>query len=107
MAPSHAYTLAGDGSAPRLVNLREPVLEPGEILLDTEMTEVFGTDLHLQSGAMHGVPYPVIPGHFLVGKVAWVEAARLDIDGRPIARGDTLVFLDPAHLADEEETRDD
>jgi L-iditol 2-dehydrogenase len=94
MATFTAYTLAGDGSAPRLVSLPEPVLEPGEILLDTQMTEVCGTDLHLQSGAMHGVPYPVIPGHFLVGKVARVQGERLDIDGRRIAPGDTLVFLD-------------
>jgi threonine dehydrogenase-like Zn-dependent dehydrogenase len=89
-----AYTLAGDGSAPQPVSLRDPVLEPGEILLETLMTEVCGTDLHLQSGAMHGVPYPVIPGHFLAGKVAQVRGRRLDIDGHPVAEGDTLVFLD-------------
>jgi threonine dehydrogenase-like Zn-dependent dehydrogenase len=94
MATFTAYTLAGDGSAPRPVSLPDPVIEEGEILLETQMTEVCGTDLHLQSGAMRGVPYPVIPGHFMVGNVAQVKGHRLDIDGRLIVRGDTLVFLD-------------
>jgi len=58
------------------------------------MTEVCGTDLHLQSGDLHGVPYPVIPGHFMVGTVAQVRGRRFDIDGHAIARGDTLVFFD-------------
>lgn len=89
-----AYTLAGDGSAPRRVTLPEPLIGPGEILLETQLTEVCGTDLHLQSGAMTGVPYPVIPGHFMVGTVAKVVGYRLDMDGARIAEGDTLVFMD-------------
>jgi L-iditol 2-dehydrogenase len=94
MTTFSAYTLAGDGSAPRRVTLPEPALDPGEILLETQVTEVCGTDLHLQSGAMSGVPYPVIPGHFMVGKVAEVAGVRVDIDGARIVEGDTLVFMD-------------
>lgn len=89
-----AYSLAGDGSDPERLSLSDPDLQAGEILLETLLTEVCGTDLHLQSGAMDCVPYPVIPGHFMVGRVARVEGPRSDIDGRPIAEGAILAFLD-------------
>jgi threonine dehydrogenase-like Zn-dependent dehydrogenase len=89
-----AYSLAGDGSDPERLSLPEPDLKEGEMLLETLVTEVCGTDLHLQSGAMTGVPYPVIPGHFMVGRVVRMERPRTDIDGRPIEEGATLAFLD-------------
>lgn len=89
-----AYSLAGDGSGPKRVSLSEPDLEEGEILLDTLVTEVCGTDLHLQSGALDGVPYPVIPGHFMVGRVARTAGPRVDIDGRSVQVGAILAFLD-------------
>lgn len=89
-----AYSLAGDGSDPQRLDLPDPDLAEGEILLETLLTEVCGTDLHLQSGAMEGVPYPVIPGHFMVGRVARVAGPRTDIDGRPIGDGAILAFLD-------------
>jgi len=89
-----AYSLAGDGSNPERRSLEEPDLEDGEMLLETLMTEVCGTDVHLQSGAMGGVPYPVIPGHFVVGKVARMAGPRADIDGRPVQVGEILAFLD-------------
>jgi len=89
-----AYSLSGDGSDPKPLSLSDPDLKEGEILLETLVTEVCGTDLHLQSGVMDGVPYPVIPGHFLVGKVARLVGPRSDIDGRPIEEGAVLAFLD-------------
>lgn len=89
-----AYSLSGDGSQPQRLSLSDPELEAGEILLETVLTEVCGTDLHLQSGAMGGVPYPVIPGHFMVGRIARMEGPRVDIDGRPIEEGASLAFLD-------------
>ena len=89
-----AYSLAGDGSDPKRVSLPEPDLEEGEMLLETLVTEVCGTDLHLQTGVLDGVPYPVIPGHFMVGRVAHIAGPRADIDGRSIQVGAIVAFLD-------------
>ena len=48
----------------------EPELEPGAALLATLYSEVCGTDVHLHHGRLSGVPYPIIPGHVSVGRVA-------------------------------------
>jgi threonine dehydrogenase-like Zn-dependent dehydrogenase len=89
-----AYTLNGDGTAPRKIKLEKPHLEPGELLIETVLTEVCGTDLHLQSGSMKNLPYPVIPGHFFVGRVIELNGGKQDIDGNPVKVGDMLTFLD-------------
>ena len=77
-----------------LWDLNEPVLEPGAVLLDTVASEVCGTDVHLHHGRLAGVPYPIVPGHVSVGRVA--EAIDVDQDalGRPLARGDLVTFYD-------------
>ncbi|MDH4350076.1 MAG: alcohol dehydrogenase catalytic domain-containing protein, partial [Gemmatimonadota bacterium] len=61
-------------SAPRkAIEVRdfpEPDLEPGAVLLETLASEVCGTDVHLHHGRLSGVPFPIIPGHVSVGRVA-------------------------------------
>lgn len=89
-----AYTLNGDGTAPQKVQLEKPELLPGELLIETVLTEVCGTDLHLQSGSMKGLPYPIIPGHFFVGRVIEMNGAKDDIDAKPVNIGDMLTFMD-------------
>ena len=89
-----AYTLKGDNSPAEKIQLEKPTLTDGEVLLQTLVTEVCGTDLHIQSGAMKGIPYPVIPGHFMVGRVTEVAGHKKDINGTPIEPGQTLVFMD-------------
>src|SRR5437773_12555942 len=72
----------------------EPELEPGAVLLRTRGSEVCGTDVHLWRGRLAGVPYPIIPGHVSVGEVAAVGGAVADVDGRALAVGDVVTFLD-------------
>jgi threonine dehydrogenase-like Zn-dependent dehydrogenase len=74
--------------------LPPPVLEQGSILLETIYSEVCGTDVHLLRGQFLGVPYPIIPGHFSVGRVADVRGKVCDINGRSIIPGSIVTFLD-------------
>lgn len=81
----------------RPLELREfgvPELEPGAVLLQTLGSEVCGTDVHLWHGQLAGVPYPIIPGHVSVGRVAAIGGAAADVDGRPLEVGQVVTFLD-------------
>jgi threonine dehydrogenase-like Zn-dependent dehydrogenase len=85
-------------SAPRkAIEVREfptPDLEPGAILLDTIASEVCGTDVHLHHGRLAGVPFPIIPGHVSVGRVAALRDVAADAMGTPLAEGDVVTFYD-------------
>src|SRR5580765_5822006 len=72
----------------------EPDIEEGAVLLRTLGSEVCGTDVHLWHGQLAGVPYPIIPGHVSVGEVAAVGGQAVDVDGRSLAPGDIVTFLD-------------
>jgi L-iditol 2-dehydrogenase len=65
----------------------------GGVLLETLASEVCGTDVHLWHGQLAGVPYPIIPGHVSVGRVAEPDGA-LDVDGNPLREGQIVTFLD-------------
>jgi L-iditol 2-dehydrogenase len=85
-------------SAPRkAIEIREfptPDLEPGAVLLETIASEVCGTDVHLHHGRLAGVPYPIIPGHVSVGRVAALRDVTTDATGAPLAAGDVVTFYD-------------
>ena len=81
----------------RPVELREfplPDPGPGEILLRTEASEVCGTDVHLREGRLAGVPYPIIPGHVSVGRVAAANRVERDGVGNRLREGDLVTFFD-------------
>ena len=69
-------------------------MERGSILLETIFSEVCGTDVHLHHGQLAGVPYPIIPGHVSVGRVADTGGVVNDIEGARINVGDVVTFLD-------------
>jgi len=71
-----------------------PRLEDGAALLRTIYSEVCGTDLHLQEGRLAETPYPLIPGHAVVGVVEEVCGEVLDAEGRPLRGGEVVTFLD-------------
>ena len=73
---------------------REPELEPGAALLQTMYSEICGTDVHLHHGKLSGVPYPIIPGHVSVGRVAKTSGKLTTVNGDPIKEGDVVTFLD-------------
>ena len=72
----------------------EPDLQPGSALLEVELSEVGGTDVHLHRGLLADVPYPIIPGHVSVGRLGKIRGELLDVEGRPFAEGDRVTFLD-------------
>src|SRR6266542_289031 len=91
-------TLIAVISAPKAsVELREvpaPTLENNSALLDVELSEVCGTDVHLQRGTLPGVPYPLIPGHVTIGHLGQIRGKLFDVEGRPLREGDRVTFLD-------------
>jgi L-iditol 2-dehydrogenase len=71
-----------------------PRLEPGAAILETLYSEVCGTDVHLHHGRLSGVPYPLIPGHVSVGRIAEMRGPIADVEGAPFREGDVVTFLD-------------
>lgn len=82
------------GVAPEVREIAEPALEEGAALLDVELSEVCGTDVHLHHGRLAGVPYPLVPGHVSVGRLSKIRGSLRDVEGRPFAEGDRVTFLD-------------
>jgi len=72
----------------------QPELEPGSIFLETIYSEVCGTDVHLYHGQLAGVPYPIIPGHVSVGRIAQLAGEVTDVEGNVLHEGDVVTFLD-------------
>src|SRR6478752_4275826 len=79
------------------VEVREvpaPDLELNSALLEVELSEVCGTDVHLQRGLLKGVPYPLVPGHVAIGRLAKIRGEVLDVNGHAFREGDSVTFLD-------------
>src|SRR5260370_8702795 len=74
--------------------VRVPDLERDSALLDVELSEVCGTDVHVQAGRLAGVPYPLIPGHVSVGRLNKIRGELSDVEGRAFREGDRVTFLD-------------
>ncbi|MDA0172593.1 zinc-binding dehydrogenase [Solirubrobacter taibaiensis] len=91
-----AAVLSAPGASMEVQRFQRPQLEPGAILLKTLGSEVCGTDVHLAKGQLAGVPYPIIPGHVSVGVIDEIGDGDpvLDVDGRPLAPGQVVTFLD-------------
>ncbi|MDD9999352.1 MAG: zinc-dependent alcohol dehydrogenase family protein [Rhodospirillaceae bacterium] len=64
-----AMVLEGPDQALSLRNLPEPAIEQGQVLIRVQACAVCRTDLHLLDGELADIPYPVIPGHQVVGTV--------------------------------------
>src|SRR5437868_13828579 len=67
---------------------------PGGAVLQTLLSEVCGTDVHLHHGRLAGVPFPIIPGHVSVGRVLETRDVTWDATGEPLAAGDLVTFYD-------------
>jgi 2-desacetyl-2-hydroxyethyl bacteriochlorophyllide A dehydrogenase len=76
--------------------IEAPPLEEGAILLDVVASEVCGTDVHLWHGRLAGVPYPIVPGHVSVGRIAAFGSGAVarDLEGAPFRPGDVVTFCD-------------
>jgi L-iditol 2-dehydrogenase len=93
-ATCRAAVIPGPNQPVELRSIALPTLEPGAALLETVYSEVCGTDVHLHHGRLSGVPYPLIPGHVSVGRIADLRGPIRDVDGAEFAVGDVVTFLD-------------
>ena len=89
-----AAVMVAPGAPIELRELPEPRIEAGAVLLETILSEVCGTDVHLRHGRLAGVPYPIVPGHVSVGRVIETGGQVTDVEGRAIRAGDVVTFLD-------------
>lgn len=73
-----------------------PMPDPGRggAILETILSEVCGTDVHLRHGRLAGVPYPIVPGHVSVGRIGEIRGPVESVEGRPVQVGDVVTFLD-------------
>jgi len=92
--PIRAAVMTAPGAPIEVREFSRPTLEPGALLLETIYSEVCGTDVHLHDGHLAGVPYPIIPGHVNVGRVAETAGEVTDVEGEPLRSGDLVTFLD-------------
>lgn len=71
-------------------------LEPGAILVQTEVASICGSDVHLWQGDLGiaaRIPLPVILGHEMMGRVARLgPGVSRDSIGQPLAEGDRIVW---------------
>ncbi len=70
-----AMRLPGPGSALRLEEVTLPAPAEHQVRIAVEACGVCRTDLHLLDGELPGIPYPVTPGHEVVGRVVAAGAA--------------------------------
>lgn len=89
-----AAVMDGFGKPIRIMDFEKPILERGSVWLQTVFSEVCGTDVHLYHGRLAGVPYPIIPGHINVGRVAELNGEVKDVDGNLLVPGDMVTFMD-------------
>ena len=100
--PVHAAVM----TAPCHIEVRTfplPGLEAGAALIQMDMSGICGTDKHTFSGHTtqyagteheRTIPFPIIPGHENVGRIARVGPSSqplLDFYGQPLAEGDRVV----------------
>lgn len=62
-----AMVLEGAGQPLRMKELPDPKPGEGEIRVRVEACGVCRTDLHVLDGELPAIPYPIIPGHEIVG----------------------------------------
>lgn len=89
-----AVVMEGPGRPLALHAFDEPRAAPGGAVLETVLSEVCGTDVHLHHGRLSGVPYPIIPGHVSVGRVLETNGGLADVEGGPIEVGRLVTFYD-------------
>lgn len=94
MGNVRAAVIPSPGQEVEVREYPEPELEQNSGMLAVELSEVCGTDVHVQRGKLAGVPYPLIPGHVSVGILEKIRGTLLDIDGQPLREGDRVTFLD-------------
>ncbi len=81
----HAMVLSARGERLKLQERPNPVPGPGEVRVKVGACGVCRTDLHVVDGELPDIPYPIIPGHEVVGRV---DALGIGVAG--LALGDRV-----------------
>ncbi|HET7884821.1 MAG TPA: zinc-dependent alcohol dehydrogenase family protein [Bradyrhizobium sp.] len=74
-----AMVLPAPGKALIPLERPDPRPGPGEVLIKVSACGVCRTDLHVVDGELPDIPYPVIPGHEVVGRVEALGAGVTDL----------------------------
>jgi threonine dehydrogenase-like Zn-dependent dehydrogenase len=67
-------------------------LKVGEALVKIEAAGVCGSDVHMWEGRDPRIRLPMIPGHEGVGEIVDVNGEKKDVYGRPLQRGDKVLW---------------
>ena len=94
MTDASAMVMTAPRAPLELRRLPVPAAAPGGAMLETLMSEVCGTDVHLHHGRLAGVPYPIIPGHVSCGRIVETGGALADVEGHPLRVGQMVTFYD-------------
>jgi L-iditol 2-dehydrogenase len=94
MTSVRAAVIPRAGAPAEVRELPVPDLEADSALMQVELSEVCGTDVHLRAGRLAGVPYPLIPGHVTVGRLDRIRGTVRDVSGRALREGERVTFLD-------------
>jgi len=71
---------------------------PGTVLLQIELCGVCGTDIHIYHGYVPEIPFPLILGHEITGRIiALGRGVETDFLGKPIETRDRVVLLPAVH----------
>jgi propanol-preferring alcohol dehydrogenase len=65
----YAMVLSARGAPLTLQERPDPIPGPGEVRVKVSACGVCRTDLHVADGELPDIPYPVIPGHEVVGRI--------------------------------------
>jgi threonine dehydrogenase-like Zn-dependent dehydrogenase len=89
-----AVVMPGPHRPLELRSFPEPRPAAGGAVLETVASEVCGTDVHLHHGRLAGVPYPIIPGHVVCGRLRETSGAVRDVEGNEVPPGALVTFYD-------------
>src|SRR5262245_52717048 len=76
-ASMRAMVLDAPHGALALRDVPRPAAAAGHVVIAVEACAVCRTDLHLAHGELEDIPYPLIPGHQIIGTVVETRSERL------------------------------
>lgn len=74
-----AMVLEASGTPLILRERPDPVPEPGEIRIRISTCGICRTDLHVVDGELPDIPYPIVPGHEIVGRIDAVGSGETQL----------------------------
>lgn len=74
-----AMVLSAPGDGLRPQEQPDPIPEPGEVRVKVSACGICRTDLHVVDGELPDIPYPIIPGHEVVGRVDALGSSVADL----------------------------